>query len=182
MYMDYLKNVDENGVLFKCEQSQFNDTIKLALTKISFIEYYDDTSLLYRDGIVSKCMICLQCAFSEYKYVICETCVTTCSHYCSIVPLSYNMEKCVTCSHYHILGPLFMTRFCHNRRYSIGLLHMCLNLTDHELNHFIKNSHKLFHKYYHTDSILFMLSINDVNSLTCVLNHDIIMYIIKLIY
>ena len=99
----------------------------------------------------------------KYRFVMCINCVKTCS--------------------YRETGPLIVKRLLCSKK----LLVTCLArdgdvLNVQELNDFINNSHHLFHRHYHTVPIIFMLSINDVNSLTCVLNHDIIIYIIKFIY
>lgn len=162
--MDHLINFDMKGSLFECKMSDFDDTIKTVLTKIISIkpnEHHRSPFYNFEDEV--KCMMCLQWVRSQYLFAICNNCVRCCT--------------------YGFRGPLFVERLAtYGKRFYIGLVCDDVILTFLNINNFINNSHKLFHRFYQIVPILFILSINDENSLTHVLNNDIIMYIIKIIY
>src|SRR5579863_2822120 len=99
-YMEYLNNFDVNKQLFKCKMSEFSDTIRLVLSKISDIDIDVDHRYLFsRFDNLTECIICLKCMNLIYRFVICKKCVNTCSFYLTksiIVRQCLHFDKYVT--------------------------------------------------------------------------------------
>ena len=172
--MDILEYFCNNKCMFKCDPNKFNHIIKESLKRLllwsHFVTKRDEHHIYHIDTV--RCMICLQiCKFDTHHnvhFAICEICCLKCTNkHVSIMMYDYSIG-------FWDSSDVLITTLSHDQRYNFGYYSVAHNVVD--------NSHVLVHRYYHVIPIMFILSISDRNSSCYALNHDIVMFILKLIY
>ena len=171
--MDIFEYFCNNNCLFKCRPNQFNGTIKKTLEQLLLCDHLitKHGHHIYNINIV-KCIICLQiCNLTidhrNVKFVICAECCSKCTN------MHVSIIICRFTGCWNTQDKLIITLYRHTR-YNVNYYNIARTL--------INNSHALVHRYYHYVPIMFMLSILDHNSSCFVLNYDVVMYTLKLIY
>ena len=172
--MDIFEYFCNNKCLFKCDPNDFNHSIKELLKRLLLWPYLEtkrnDYHIYHIDTL--RCMVCLQiCESNTYrgvKFTICRICCMKCTeiHFSIIM---YDHSIGIWDARYSLITTLDC-----DPRSNFGYHSVAYKL--------INNSHALVHRYYHYVPIMFMLSILDHNSSCFVLNYDVVMYTLKLIY
>lgn len=179
--MNYLTSFYKNKCLFKCPQDQFNDNIKTTLSSIlSCNSQSDILHILDMDNYYGKrtCIICLHSAYGCGNFIICNKCCNICLN--KSVTIEINTSSTLISSHicykfrarwipmYHTICEHFPNLASKNYEYR----------KDEVLTMIINSSHKLIHRYYHTNLITFLMLIYDSKSSIYVLHLDVIKYIL----
>lgn len=180
--MDVLINFEEHGHLFCCASNEFNVTIKKVLSNILIHETECTYTLTNGHGVRKiKCIICLQIVYDDGQFVICDECCRTCINQCTLISVTDadificritsndywdDLDSCSELAAFR--EGFYKNKSYHNKR-SL-------------LKHFVDCSHKLIHRFYHSVSILFLLSLYDSNSHCNILNVDVVTYIFNFIY
>lgn len=172
--MDILIHYHHNKYLFKCDKNMFNDNIKIVLTKLFSYEENDETQSHIFDAHnkIVRCIICSQIMITvniksiDSPFLICDECCNVCINERVIMELSETMLGNVEL----YLFVQHVDNMCEYNRSS--------SVSHTSSEHFIKNSHKLIHRFYHTSMIIFMTYILDNNDL----NLDVMRYIVQFIY
>lgn len=177
--MDQLVHFYHNQCLFKCDKNMFNDVIKYVLTKLFLhdenIVDKTHTYIFELQNGVTKCIICSQLILTiNMKQV--ESSILICS------------ECCNKCVNNHIFIELYLRYYGEHGLRSYWFIfdndahrYIGASLIRND-THFINNSHKLIHRFYHIVPIIFLMSPLDVNSYCHDLNLDVMLHILKFIY
>ena len=182
--MDSLIHFHFNKCLFNCDKQEFNVSIKLALTKLFS---YDDVkpsqnyifNYCYEHG---KCIICSQKVSTiniksiTSPLVICSLCCYECDVEFAIIEF---FKPCFD----KYLNTYWVT---YNSDYDTyegryDTIHEG-RMMQSNATHFIDNSHKLIHRFYHTTILIFLMAITDGKSYCNELNLDVIIHMLKFIY
>ena len=172
--MDIFEYFCNNKCMFKCNPNKFNHNIKTSLEQLLLRDYailnYNEYHIYRIDTV--KCMVCLQiCKLNtihNVKFVICALCCEKCTNI-HVSIMMYNNFIGIWSNRDVLMTKLYRYAQHNFNYYDIA----------HEL---INNSHILKHRYYHVVPIIFILSISDHNSSCYALNHDIVIFILKIIY
>lgn len=174
--MEQLKHFYNNKRLFKCDKNMFDSNVQDVLTKLFSCDAVDKTQLYIWDRhIITKCIICSQIVSNdimklfETSFIICSGCCETCidkNMYVEFCPNTINNIGSFLYSYDEVVGTY--VRFVDFYKYNMWSVS----------HHFVDNSHKLIHRFYHTTTIIFLMHMFDTNEL----NLDVTMYILKFIY
>lgn len=174
-----------NKCLFKCDAHEFDKMIKYTMNKLIVVDTFYNIRFCgaYDTHKHTICSICLQ----EMNHVNCLAICCICCNICinKKVIIDFGTVGLLTNMFYYDNGHNKYQMICiddygnhfdiHSRCNPI-LIKMTI------LNKFFNNSPKLKYRFYHVVPIMFILSLSDPTSECYVLNHDIMIYILKFIY
>ena len=156
--MDILTCFYNNGYLFKCLPCDFDNMIINTMKSIILINKNAVNSYFHNKN-VSRCIICFQYVDVSYSFKVCKNCCNCCigkkvlfeMSISYIYPIFWYYDdiqklRClISFDRYRIYFPEFRNK-------------------DSVLTHFVNNSFKLKHRFYHEIPIILLLSIYDPKS------------------
>ena len=188
--VEYLDSFCDNKYLFKCDRSQFNVVIKFAMTKLIKYEKHGIVHII--DDTSTKCVICHQRITCFHEFSICCNC---CKYWVN-KEIILNLAEIKS-----YIAPTLWQYNNHSRKYDIIMTYnyyhyfpeftddSWFSITGHDnynrfviYSHFINNSFRLKHRFYHDTQSILLLSIYDTSSSCSILNWDIMIHILKFIY
>ena len=190
------------GSLFNCAVQEFDIVIKNTLNKLIIIRYVDKKRLnvdinyavMFDKNYIdrfNKCIICLQHLTYTKGLIICHNCCNICIgkkvmvnigmfEVSTSMMINFDIFELYTIMMYEDYQ---MISFSDYNKHFVDHRSSFPNGTKRNvLNYFVNNSPKLKDRFYHMVPVILLLSLSDLASECCVLNDDIMFYILKFIY
>lgn len=183
---DIFEYLHANGHLFKCAAHEFDYNIKYVMEKLiikDWLKREQFTFCVDDKYLHKKCAICLQYIEFNNMLAICHNCCNVCINKQVMINFSHDTYHIHTLMFNYEINDYKLFRFedRNDKFIEFGPMYS-QDVKNKVLDHFVINLPKLKDRFYHVVPVILLLSLSDSASVCCVLNDDIIFYILKLIY